>query len=161
MLKSMGCEMQIEIEGFEELERALYELKTSTTKSVARRVLKKAARPVAERANKLAPVDASKPTSERKHKKSGDLSKSYGVTSRLNKNQPRYEDYNGDEVWMHVGTNDYSAVQQEFGNVNHPAQPHFRPAWDENKAHALQMVTEGMTEEVAKSVKRVQKRARR
>lgn len=141
--------MKLEFKGAKDLQKALHGLKSATGKGVARRVLKKAAQPVADRAAQLAPDAA------------GDLAESYVVTSKLNKNQPRYGEFGGDEVHMHVGSNDVAAVQQEFGNVNHPAQPHLRPAWEESKEQVLETVTEGMREEVAKSVARAQKKAAR
>ncbi len=141
--------MKLEFSGARELERALHELKSVTAKGVARRVLKKAAQPVADRSGQLAPEQV------------GDLAESYVVTSKLNKNQPRYGGFGSDEVFMHVGSNDPAAIQQEFGNVNHPAQPHLRPAWEENKDQVLDTVTEGMREEVSKSVARARRKAAR
>lgn len=141
--------MKLELQGARDLEKALHELKSATAKGVARRVLKKAAQPVADRAAQLAPEQV------------GDLAESYVVTSKLNKNQPRYGGAGSDEVFMHVGSNDRAAVQQEFGNRHHGAQPHLRPAWEENQEQALDMVTEGMRVEVSKSVARARRKAAR
>lgn len=141
--------MKLEFKGAKDLERALFELKTVTAKGVARRVLKKAAQPVADRAGELAPEDA------------GDLAESYVVTSKLNKSQPRYGGAGSDQVHMHVGSNDNAAVLQEFGTVNHSAQPHLRPAWEEGKDKVLFEVTDGMRVEVGKSVARARRKAAR
>ena len=46
-------------------------------------------------------------------------------------------------------------VQQEFGNVNHPAQPFMRPAWESNKERALTMVAAALGAEISKTAARI------
>lgn len=138
--------------GLRDLEKRLAELPKTTGKSVLRRVLKKAGAPIAEKANANAPDDETT---------SGGLSQSYAVSTKLNKSQKRVERKAGDKatVWMHVGTNDPAGLQQEFGNVNHGPQPHFRPAWDATKSQALDIIATSLGDEITKSAQRLARRA--
>ena len=69
----------IKVEGLKDLEKALMALdKHTTRRSVARKVLKKAAQPIADDMNRLAPSDPN--TSE-------GLNTSYSVSTKLNKRQ--------------------------------------------------------------------------
>lgn len=147
--------MKMKLEGFEDVLAGLFELKSSTAKSVGRRVLKAAVQPVADETNAAAPENAEDHTGAR-------LKGSYAVTSRLNKSQARQARREGrDDVFMYVGTNNPAGQQQEFGNSNHGAQPHFRPVWDGRADTVLKDVTEGMKVEVAKSVARARRKAAR
>ncbi len=90
--------MRVEVLGLKELEAALYELdKHTTRKSVARKVLKKAAQPLADDMNRLAPDDPD--TQE-------GLNTSYSVSTKLNKRQRRASKKNKSDVEVYAGTND-------------------------------------------------------
>jgi hypothetical protein len=144
--------MKMEFHGGKELETALQELKLSTRKSIARRVLKRAGAIFAERANALAPKGRGSPH----------LSGSYGVTSRLNKRQAAQARREGrDDVFMYAGTNDPAGQQQEFGNSRHVAQPHARPAFDETARPMFDLIQDEMAVEVEKSVARARRKAAR
>lgn len=143
---------RVKVDGLRELERNLMALgKQTTAKSVARRVLKNAGQPIADKANSLAPDD---PTTE------GGLNRSYAVSTKLNKNQRKIAKQAGKSgVEVYVGTGDPAGLQQEFGNVNHAAQPHFRPAWDSEKRPTLERIKNTLGDEIMKTAKRLAKRA--
>ncbi|WP_066706964.1 HK97-gp10 family putative phage morphogenesis protein [Celeribacter ethanolicus] len=144
--------MKMEFHGGRELEEALRELKLSTRKSIARKILKRAGQKFAERANALAP----------KGRGSRHLSGSYGVSSRLSKRQAAKVRKEGrDDVFMYAGTNDPAGQQQEFGNSRHPAQPHARPAFDETAKPMFDLIQDEMAGEVEKSVARARRKAAR
>lgn len=143
----------IKVEGLRELERRLSELPKSTGKNVLRRTLKKAGQPIADKANSLAPDDA---------ETQGGLSTSYVVSTKLNKSQKRAmrkAKIDKAYVEMYVGTNDPAGLQQEFGNVNHGPQSHFRPAWDSEKRNALNIIANDMGDEIIKAAKRLARKA--
>lgn len=146
--------MKLDLSGGADLEKALFELKSATAKSVTRRVLKKAAEPVAERGAELAP------------ERSGALKESITVSTKLTRNQRREAGAPApDEARVHVGPSyDLGAGGrhghlQEFGTVKMAAQPFMRPAWEETKDKVLADVEEGMSVEVAKSAARARRRA--
>ncbi len=142
--------VKVRFEGGRELERALLELKGTTAKGVVRRVLKKVAQPIADKANANAP------------EAEGDLNKSYVVGTRLNKRQRRAaRNASRDDVTVYVGTNNPAGVQQEFGNAKHSAQPHFRPAWDAEKTGLVEKIGQSMRVEVEKAAARARRKAAR
>lgn len=143
------------VEGLQDLEKALFELKTTTAKSQVRRNLKVAAQPVADAMNRAAPVD---PEGD------GDpLSESYEVSTRLNRTQRRERGRpDPAEVTMYVGsTTPQKAIQQEFGNAQHGAQPHARPAWARGGPAVLERFTESATASVDKAVARARRKQAR
>ncbi|WP_420337826.1 HK97 gp10 family phage protein [Roseibium sp.] len=141
------------VAGLRAVERSLKALNNHVTaRSVARRVLKRAAAPVAEKAALLAPDDPATP--------GNDLKASIGVSTRLTKRQRRAVRKTGkNAVEVYAGTSDPAGVQQEFGNVNHGAQPFLRPAWLATKMHALAVVTRDLTNEVTKTARRAAARS--
>lgn len=142
----------VKVDGLRDLERALMDLgKVSTAKAVGRRVLKKAGQPIADKANSLAPDDTETP---------GGLSESYAVSTKLNKKQRRAVRGTKSSVEVYVGTSDVQVgINQEFGNVNHKAQPHFRPAWDSEKRPTLDRIKDMLGDEIMKTAARLAKRA--
>lgn len=132
------------VDGLADLEKALMDIEKHTTrKSIGRRVLKKAGKPLADDMNAGAPEGE------------GDLNTSYDVSTKLNKSQKsatRRE--KKDDVFMYVGTNDPAGLQQEFGNVNHGPQAHVRPAWDGGKHRALNTIKDELGAEIMKAAKR-------
>ncbi|WP_417255360.1 HK97-gp10 family putative phage morphogenesis protein [Celeribacter halophilus] len=142
--------MKMEFHGGKELEAALQELKLSTRKSIARRVMKKALKPFIERVQVLAP------------KRSSIMSKSYGITSKLAPREKKKEGKLPESmVVMRAGTAVSRAVLQEFGTVRQEARPHARPAWDETKHQVFDIVRTEMAVEVEKSVARARRKAAR
>lgn len=139
------------IEGLSDLDKALGTLPKAVAKSTLRRVLKDAAEPMARVARQKAPVN--------EHH----LYDSIDVSTKLNRPQSRLHKKEDSKSFqeMFVGTNNPAGVQQEFGNVFHPAQPFMRPAWDAEKQPTLERITNSLWAEIEKSAKRVSKKAQR
>ena len=136
-----------DVQGLKELDRALGELKPSTAKGVLRRVGRKALEPFDEAWRLAAPH------------LSHALQESGSVGSKLSRTQrAANERENLVEVFAGPGPLP-QAVQQEFGNENHPPQPFARPAWDETKDQALKIVKTELGGEIQKAAARAAKRA--
>nr|WP_280923346.1 HK97-gp10 family putative phage morphogenesis protein [Rhizobium halophytocola] len=131
-----------------ELEKALKELPKATAKNVVRKVLKAAAEPIAEAGRANAQV------------REGNLKASYGVGTKLTRRQ-RKTSKKESPVEVYAGPNDPAAIQTEFGNEHQAAEPHLRPAWDANKAKALQLISDGLALEIQKSTDRLARKAAR
>jgi HK97 gp10 family phage protein len=141
--------MKMRIEGLRDIERAMMELKAVSAKAAARRVLKKAAQPIADAGRANAP------------ERTGALKRSYGVGTRLTKRQ-RAVSPKVSPVEVFVGPGQEGAqqgVQTEFGNAHQAAEPHLRPAWDAHKRDALRTVTEELAADVERAVVRARRRA--
>lgn len=141
----------VKVEGLKEVQTALRRLPDATAKNVIRRVLRKAGKPIADRARELAPVD------------DGDLRDSIGVSTKLSKRQRKLHRKGGrDDIEVFVGAGPYpQAHLQEFGTVDHPAQPFLRPAWDQHKRAVLDGIKADMWAEIRKSADRLAKKAAR
>lgn len=149
----MKGDVTTSVEGLRDLEKGFFELSHFAARGVGRRALKQAGQPVADLANANAPVDP----------ESGDrpLSDSYAVSTRLNKNQGRAARAFADVVMFIGSVLPNKAVQQEFGNRRHAAQPHFRPAWDAEAVPTLNRIVRFLTVELEKSVARARRKAAR
>lgn len=137
--------LSIKLEGARDLERVLLGLKTATAKRVSRKVMKDVLEPVREKAERLAPTD--------EH----DLEKAISISTRARKHRAppgTVEVYMGVEKEQgRVGAN------QEFGNVNHAAQPFMRPAWNPMRYQVLDDLGGRLMIEVEKSARRAARRA--
>lgn len=146
--------VEIKLEGFADLDKALAELSKAAGKGVLRRSLKKAAEPMAELARSLAPEG---PT--------GNLRESIAYGTKLTKRQGALHRkmFRDDKASVEgfVGANDPAAVQQEFGNEKHGPQPFLRPAWDQDAMPLLDRLGKELALEVEKSVKRARAKAAR
>lgn len=153
-------------EGFAALDALFEELaKPATRRATGRRALLKAARPMAELANQLKPDD---PTTA-----GGDDAIRFGVGTRLTARQRNLhrritsDDRAGVEVFVGVAarrgaaTAHPAAVQQEFGNRNHPPQPSLRPAWDQDHRAMLQRLGSDLWDEIQRTIARARRRAAR
>lgn len=139
--------------GFAELDRALAEIeKTATAKAVMRRSLKKAAQPMADISNSIAPDG---PT--------GNYSKSFKYSTKLSKRQAglHRKMFRNDKAAIEgfVGTSDPAGVQQEFGNQNHGPQPAMRPAFDQDKTALIDRLGQEMWADISKTAARAAKKA--
>lgn len=140
---------EVDVSGLADLERALGGLSVSAQKGVLRRIGCKA----------LEPFDAS--WREKAPELSGKLKQSGGVGSKLTRSQrQQHERQNAIEVFAGPGP-DPEAVQQEFGNHQHPAQPFVRPAWDETQDAALEIVKADLGGEILKAAARQARKAAR
>ncbi|MBX3482533.1 HK97-gp10 family putative phage morphogenesis protein [Phenylobacterium sp.] len=141
--------VKVEVLGLKQLDEALGQLKLSTAKNVLRRTGRKALAPFDEAWRARAP--------EHTHA----LERSGGVGSNLTREQRRsHERESFVEVFAGPGPLP-QAIQQEFGNINHPPQPYFRPAWEATKDQVLQIVVDTLGGEIAASARRAAARAKR
>lgn len=144
----------VKVEGLREVEAALMELKTSTAKSVGRRVLKRAAQLFVDRANALAPKDVGS--------RDYPLKGSYRAGTFLTRAAYRQERREGrSEVFMYGGTAHPNGTWQEFGTVDHGPNPHARPAWDATQDQMLDLISRDLAVEVGKAVARARRKAAR
>lgn len=139
-----GRSGSFKVEGFKELDKALEELPPAAAKGVLRR---------AGRAG-LGPMDAA--WRRRAPHDDWDLEQSGGVGSNINRRGYRRE--SDVEVFAGPGNNP-QAVQQEFGNRNHPPQPFMRPAWEETREPALEIVKDELAVEIDKAAARARRKA--
>ena len=171
----------VKVEGLKELDAALGELSKGAARGVLRRVLIKAAQPMADKAEQLAPDDPDGPAADLKQSirisaklknKTGNaefhaamkagLGKAAAVDAMRDARRASGEDsfaiiYVGPEA----GRNSNVGALQEFGPKHHPAHPFMRPAWDQHKEDALKIISSELGDEIAKSAARAKKRAAR
>lgn len=151
------------VEGFREIEQALWALPQSTAKGVARRVMKKELKPVADMANALWP---------------GADSDTVRITSRLARRQrgdslappPSRTVVNmfvgaltGPQGTPHAhliefGTGPRTHKNGKFVGQVSP-QPFMQPSWDANKGRLLEGIGKRFWEEIQKTQARRAKRA--
>lgn len=133
----------VKVEGFKELAHALEQLPQATARNTLKRVLKKAAEPTRSAAQEKAPV------------LSGRLRTSIVVGTQLTRRQKadakRQTTYFAE---VHVGTASGHGIPQEFGTVDHAAQPFMRPAWDANQNGALKIIGDDLGNEIEKAAAR-------
>jgi len=165
----------VTIEGGPELEAALGELTKATARNAIKRGLLRGGKLIARKAKHLAP------------RRTGDLIGSINVsTKRPKRDDPGKQAYA--DVMKNGGTREQAraaliaanranpkqfaevyvgpdkrpqAIMQEFGTVDHPPQPFMRPAWDKTQKKALDLVLEGVRDELRKAVERARRKARR
>lgn len=149
----------VQVDGLRELERSLSEIEKHTSRRTpARNALKKAGQQTADYASRLAPDD---PETDSK-----DLKSEIKVGTRLTKRQRR-------ETRKLTGKKDDAVVEayvgvteevnayghlQEFGTVNHAAQPFMRPAWGATRMSVLKDIVKFLKTEIGKAAKRQAKR---
>lgn len=139
---------KVRVEGLRELDKALGELPKATGKNVLRRVLRKAAEPMAADMKAKAPVDE------------GHLVASIGVGTRLTRRQASLHRkmFRNDRasVEMFVGAGGLpQAHLREFGGDDAPPHPFVRPAWDGHKMGTLDTIKDELGGEITKAAKRL------
>ena len=137
------------VEGLRELERALAELPKATAKNTLKRTLKLAAQPIADHAQRLAPRDT------------GGLADGIMVTTKKPKRHKPKSGRAFAEIYIGPKARSVNAVPQEFGTVNHPAQPFMRPAWDSEQMNALDIIKNELGDQITKAAARLAKKAAR
>ncbi|MCW1932615.1 HK97-gp10 family putative phage morphogenesis protein [Pararhodobacter zhoushanensis] len=147
----------VRLEGFAELERELERLgREATQKASLRRALKTSAEPMAAIARSLAPNDPATGAP--------DLANSIAVSTKLSKRQRSQhrrmfrDDRASVEMFVGPGP-DPAAWNQEFGNINHRAQPFMRPAWDQDKDAMLDRLKREIWNDIQRTVARAARRA--
>lgn len=137
--------MQVKIEGLRELDKALGELAKATARNTLNRALMRGAKDLEAAWEPQVP------------KLTGALGRSINVgkSNRLTGPQRKYAKKEGTHfAEVHIGSADPAAMQQEFGNMNHPAQPHGRPTWESKKMDILDNIGHDLKVEIEKSAKR-------
>lgn len=144
---------QFKIEGLRDVEQAFKQLENvNQRKASARRAMKKAAQPIADDAQKLAPREF------------GTLGESIKVGTVLSKRQRgiHRKMFRDDRaaVEMFVGAGPLSSAHaQEFGTENHAPQPFMRPALDSNVTGYLETLGSEMWADLRKAVARAERKA--
>lgn len=145
-----------ELLGLRDLRSNLLELPKATARAALQRTLKKAAEPTHKLWVAKAPDDPITGPPDLK------TSIVVGPSSRLTGRQKRDAKKEGKFfAEIHVGTADPAGQQQEYGNVNHPAQPSGRPAWEATKERALETIKTELGTEIEKSAQRLARKAAR
>jgi HK97 gp10 family phage protein len=144
----------MKLDGFDGFEKNLAQLeKLATRRAVARRSLIKAAQPMADMAQGMAPVGDT-----------NTLAPSIMVGTKLSKRQAALHrkmfrnDRAAVEVFVGAGPLS-SAHTQEFGTAHHGPQPFMRPAWDSDHKALLQRLGEIMAKEIEKAITRQARKA--
>lgn len=163
-----GADIDVEITGLAELEKAFEALGRAGSKAALGAALRKAARPIADEANRLAPVgeDEDKPANKR-------LRGSFKVRSTLSKNQRRGREKRG-LARVYVGSSAPHAHLYEFGHaqvhgrgqnrrvIRHvPGRPILRPAFDMLKRQVAKSFGELVWQELLRVAKRYRRQAER
>lgn len=139
--------IRIKVEGLRELDKALMTMKQSTARGVVRRVLLKAAQPIADDMAQRAP------------RHTGYLGDHIDTGVRLSRRQSRISPKSSDVEVFAGASRVIQATLQEFGTSDSPPQPFARPAWDAGKMKALDDVKTGLATEIDKTAARAAKRA--
>lgn len=149
----------IKLEGFDELDKSLGELKKSTGTGVLRRVGIKAMEPMAATARRLAPNDPATPPL--------DLMTSIVVSDDANVGKGGLTaGERGSRATIFMGPTPkiarYARVMvQEFGSKEQAAQPYMRPAFKQESAGVITSLIPMLRAEIDKVVARSAARARR
>lgn len=130
-----------EFKGFKELYKAIDHLPETVKKEELEPLLIKSLEPMRDKARSLAPDDPltgppwNLPTSI----EAGNRQR--GGRAKLDRQLGRFDA----RAYMGPTTFGYpQAIFQEFGTVKMAAQPYMRPAWDSEKHHALQIISDGL-----------------
>lgn len=150
----------VKVHGLKELDEALGLLPKAFAKAALRELGKKALVPVQEAAQGYAPDDPETPTAN--------LRESIVIGTKLTKRQAgarrsmmRETGESKSFVEVFVGTKHIAGVPQEFGTVNHAAQPFMRPAWDENQDRVLDIIRDEWEDVLIKHAKRLARKVLR
>jgi HK97 gp10 family phage protein len=144
----------VTVEGLSETAAALDEFSKATGANILRRVLLAAGEPIAAAATAMAPRG---PT--------GALIASISVTPAQPSKMTRsgrgsYDKQSKVEVLVEAGPVPES-IFQEFGTVHQSAQPFMRPAWEQQRGRALQIVVDQLAVEIEKARARAARKAAR
>lgn len=164
-----GRSFAFQLDGVEELDAMLQELPRAMSKSVLRKALTKALKPIQLVAKSNVP-----------HGPTGNLANSIKISGRLNKNQRRGRQRLKDGVEVFVGSDAPHAHLVEFGTAERwrgkhgsrkkrtytggytgimPAEPFLTRAWESTKHKALDIFVVEVRQELYKAAKRLRTRA--
>lgn len=174
----MKVSFSVDQQGFKELDEALGNLKKATARGVMRRTLQKAAEPIIEEAQRLAPhrrgrlrrsIIASKNVKvvDRASAQAyAEVMRSGGTTRQATaalRDVRRSEALGlGFEI-LSIGpsTDAPHGHLQEFGTQHHAPQPYMRPAFDSRWRAALDIIKTELRVEIDKAIDRATRRAER
>lgn len=166
----------VQVEGLKELEAALKELPKATGKNVIRRALKAASIPIADEATqKIRVKHVETPVAVSKVKFSGGEAGKRAFAEALASGATRAEaglaareanSETSDDPKMTAGVLVVGPTKRafygfEYGTIKQAPQPFMRPAWDNNKDNALEIISEQIKIEIDKAVARIAKKALR
>lgn len=148
----------VRLEGFDQLERNLEQLKKATGKNVLRRVAKGALEPMADRAAAKAPVATGRLAFS--------IAVSEGRTGRAKKSTTRFvngrllaDPSKGIEMAMGPASGFGAALNYatftEFGTIDTPAFAFMRSAWTMGAVKALRYVKDNLGNEIDKAVRKM------
>lgn len=145
---------RIEIKGLRELGEAMKALGDDIGLKIARSATNAGAQVIKRRAKELAPVAAEPYEIEGVLVQPGNIGKNI-VVKRLKRNQTQLT---SEHVVTVRGKAKYGYASrvgalQEFGTVNHPAQPYMRPAFEQEKGFAVQKIRETLKRRIDKAQK--------
>ncbi len=166
----------VHVEGLKELEAALKELPKATGKNVIRRALNKAVQPMADEAEaKIRVKRVQDPIAVSKIKFSGGEAGKRAFAEALASGATRQEagqaaraanaesddDPKITSGVLIMGPTKRAFYGFEYGTVRQAPQPFMRPAWDDNKDGAVDIIAEQLKIEIDKAVARIAKKALR
>jgi len=166
---------EVRIEGLSDLEAALKDLPKATGKNTIRRAMTAAAQPIIDQAADLINVhrvpvtvvgSKIKFTSGGAGKQAFAAAMARGATreeagqAAHQANSEAAESGGGDTTSgvMVVGPTKRAFYDFEFGTVKQAPQPFMRPAWDNNKRNALDILVERLKVEIEKARQRIVKK---
>ena len=162
--------------GFSDLDKALGLLPKSAARATLRRVLVKAGQPIADRAQSLAPRDTGELSESIKVStkvkndigraeyaavmRAGGTKAEAGAAMRAARSASPGQSF----AVVLVGPEDAKTkkdaikrIVQEFGSVTQQPNPYMRPAWDERKREALEIIKSELGAEIVKTARRIGK----
>lgn len=139
----------VKVDGLKEIQAALHKLPKATAKNIMRRILRGRAKPIADMAQQLAPVDT------------GYLKQTVAVSSKLARSVRRKrQKLSENSVEIFIGPSAAPrAHMQEFGTFKEPPQPYMRPAWDKYQDTILEDIGKDLWAEIEKAAGRIARKA--
>jgi HK97 gp10 family phage protein len=139
------ADMTFEVEGFDELYKALDHLPDLAKRKGLEPLVIKALEPMRDTAIYLAPDDP----------KTGppwDLKSSIEISTKK-RGVKAYENLSSARAYMGPTRHGYpQAIMQEFGTINMVATPYMRPAFEADKGKALEIIKQGFAAQVEATV---------
>lgn len=163
----------MKIAGARELDAALAEFKKATARNILQRTLMKAADPVLETAQALAPErtgvlkskirkDARKPKGHASKAAFAEAMAAGATRSEAAAAQRAFNRENGQtfaEVFVGVEDRVAQAWPQEIGTVNHAPHPYIRPAIEQRAADAQRIIETELSGEIERARQRAARKA--
>lgn len=169
----MASAMTVKVSGLKELKGSLEEYSKATARGIVTRTLKRAAEPMRETAERLAPVASGELRKgivvEVVRKNAGTAAfaetmragGSKADAAKAARDANRAASGNGMSVTVSVRSTAWHSHLVEFGTVNTAPQPFMRPAFEGGKNRALADIKTIMGDELNKAAKRAATRALR